>query len=74
MKFKTIIKTPEALQLAADEGVKITLPTLISWCKKFSIGHMVGGRWYVYQRRLELMIDSRLFAEREKLKKENKIH
>ncbi len=52
MGTKTI-GTKEALELAAAEGINVTLTTLISWCEKFSLGRQVagkGGKWFIYEK------------------------
>ena len=40
--------TKEALELIADIApARISLVTLITWCRKYHIGQKVGGRWWV---------------------------
>ena len=50
------LSTTEALQVAEHLGVSVTLPTMISWCRKFGIGHQLGGQhghWMVRRGKLE---------------------
>jgi len=44
-----LIGTAEALNFVKQEtgGVVITLPTLISWIKKYGLGRKIGARWYI---------------------------
>ena len=40
--------TKEALELIADIApARVSLVTLITWCRKYRIGTKVGGRWWV---------------------------
>jgi len=40
--------TKEALELIADIApTRVSLVTLITWCRKYRIGTKVGGRWWV---------------------------
>ena len=40
--------TKEALELIADIApTRVSLVTLIAWCRKYRIGTKVGGRWWV---------------------------
>lgn len=41
------IRTPEARQMVRDLGIHATLPTLLSWCKRYGLGRLVAGRWYI---------------------------
>lgn len=41
------LTTTEALMLVGFKKYHITLPTLLTWCKKYNIGRKVGGRWYI---------------------------
>ena len=42
------ISTKEALELVADIApARVSLVTLIAWCRKYRIGTKVGGRWWV---------------------------
>ena len=42
------LSTKEALELVADIApAKVSLVTLITWCRKYRIGTKVGGRWWV---------------------------
>jgi hypothetical protein len=50
------LTTTEALQFAERVNISVTLPTIISWCRKFRIGHQLGGlhgHWVVDQKKLE---------------------
>ena len=50
------LSTTEALLVAKHFGVSVTLPTMISWCRKFGIGHQLGGQhghWWIRQGKLE---------------------
>lgn len=47
------VSTATARKLIRVMGFTATLPTLITWCKKYRLGRLVGGRWYV---RRELLI------------------
>lgn len=48
---KMYMNTKEAVQMAADMGIKCTMPTMITWCRKHKIGHQVGkeggGKWII---------------------------
>lgn len=40
--------TKEALGLIADIApARVSLVTLIAWCRKYRIGTKIGGRWWV---------------------------
>lgn len=73
-----LINTNKALKVAKDEGIEITLVTLIKWCQPFpdgfNIGVKVGGRWKVNQNKLKLVLSGKQWLlverEREKLLKE----
>ena len=40
--------TKQALELIADIApARVSLVTLITWCRKYRIGTKVGGRWWV---------------------------
>ena len=42
------LSTKEALELIADIApARVSLVTLITWCRKYRIGTKVGGRWWV---------------------------
>jgi len=42
------VSTRTALQVVADIApARVTLVTLIAWCRKYRIGTKVGGRWWV---------------------------
>ena len=42
------ISTRTALQVVADIApTRVSLVTLITWCRKYRIGTKVGGRWWV---------------------------
>jgi hypothetical protein len=49
IKETQVMGTTEALKFIEKEtgGVVITLPTLISWIKKYALGRKIGARWYV---------------------------
>ena len=45
--------TKEALELVADIApARVSLVTLITWCRKYRIGTKVGGRWWVNRDKL----------------------
>jgi len=46
-KKTNYITTAEAMQIASEKGVSVTLPTIINWCDKYSIGKKIFGRWQV---------------------------
>lgn len=37
----------EAIELAKEQGVGMTMPTLLSWVEKYHLGYKVGGRWRI---------------------------
>ena len=42
------LSTKEALELVADIApARVSLVTMITWCRKYRIGTKVGGRWWV---------------------------
>ncbi len=41
------LTTTEAMMLVGFKKYHITLPTLLTWCKKYTLGRKVGGRWYI---------------------------
>ena len=42
------ISTRTALQIVSDIApARVSLVTLITWCRKYRIGTKVGGRWWV---------------------------
>ena len=48
MENITWLGTKDALELIADIApVRVSLVTLIAWCRKYRIGTKVGGRWWV---------------------------
>ena len=48
MKNTSWHNTKEALELVADIApTRVSLVTLITWCRKYRIGTKVGGRWWV---------------------------
>ena len=56
VNFEKYLTTTEAIQVAEHLGVSVTLPTMISWCRKFGIGHQLGGQhghWLVRREKLE---------------------
>ena len=42
-----LINTKVAIQTMIQHGIKATLPTIISWIKKYQFGKKIGGRWYL---------------------------
>ena len=43
-----LIGTPEAMEIVRTVGrITITLPTLIAWVRKHSLGRQIGRRWYI---------------------------
>ena len=47
---KRQIGTREAIEIATKAGIKLTRPTLVSWCEKYGLGHQLGtGKWSVYK-------------------------
>ena len=50
------ISTKEAIAMAKKAGISVSLPTIISWCKKFELGHQLGGHggvWAIERNRFE---------------------
>lgn len=43
MEEKEYINSQEALDLAEEKGISITLMTLHSWAKKYNFGHQPAG-------------------------------
>lgn len=43
------LTTTTAITLAANLGVSVTRPTVVSWCKKYKLGFRLGkkGRWQI---------------------------
>ena len=65
-RVETYLTTTEALLVAEHLGVSITLPTMISWCRKFGIGHQLGGQhghWLVRRDKLEEFLAGDIPAE-----------
>lgn len=45
------ITTSEAIEMTGVARI-----TMIEWCKKFKIGHKIGGRWFVDPVKLSLLL------------------
>jgi hypothetical protein len=61
-----MIGTSEALKFVIDHGPQpITLPTIIKWCEQYDLGVKIGGRWYVYEKRLKQFLDEGKIDEKE---------
>ena len=43
MEEKEFINAKEALYIAEEKGITITLMTLLTWVKKHNLGHQPGG-------------------------------
>lgn len=49
------IDTVQALDLMEQQGITVTLPTLINWVRKYNLGSQHGGRkgkWYINKKKL----------------------
>lgn len=46
MEKKELMEVGPALTYLANKGIHRTKETLVAWCKKYGIGHQVGGAKY----------------------------
>ena len=52
-----LISTNSALSIIAEKAVvSISLPTLINWAQTYKIGKKVGGRWWIDEKKLIIML------------------
>ena len=65
MNRKRIYITPdEARQLYRKAGYgKVSKVTIIDWCKKYSLGIKVGGRWKVDKEKFERFLREGTYSE-----------
>jgi hypothetical protein len=52
-----MIGTPEARDMIERLMGPVTLPTVIGWCKQYNLGVKIGGRWYLYEDRLQQFLE-----------------
>lgn len=50
------ITIAQALIRLRNRGINRTHATLINWCKKYNIGHKIGGEWQVNTDALDAFI------------------
>lgn len=53
------ITVPEACELTGVSNV-----TIIKWCRKYGIGHKIGGRFYIDPDKLSLLLKGQLMVDR----------
>lgn len=53
--IENYITVPEAVQLTGISNV-----TIIVWCRKYKIGHKIGGRWAIDPVKLSLLLRGHL--------------
>lgn len=49
----------EAQEIAAANGVSVTIVTIHEWCSNRGIGTKIGGRWYINRKRLMWLLEGR---------------
>lgn len=50
------ISTNDAVKYCHEQGINITLVTLIRWCEKYKVGKKVVGTWYVDKNKLKKLL------------------
>jgi hypothetical protein len=67
------ISTSNAVKFALEEfNIKIEKYTLRDWCKNFSIGKKIGGRWFVDIEKLKEVLRGDVSYETHKRSKNKK--
>lgn len=59
------ITAQEALAMAAEKGIVITLATLLAWVEKHELGFQPGGvftRWYIHRNKFEEFLNGKKTA------------
>ena len=57
MDFNKYVDTTKARKMIADQGYgTISLPTVITWCRKYKLGTKVGGRWFIDKEKLNTFL------------------
>lgn len=57
----SFISTKEAQKLAELMGIKVSIPTIITWLRKYNLGHQLGrkrGQWVVDSDAFERFLES----------------
>lgn len=57
------LSTEEALKMARDAGISISLPTLIQICRTRKMGKQIGGpgtKWFVYSTKFKRFLQQGL--------------
>lgn len=47
--YSKYIDTTTATNELRSRGIKITRMTLTNWLRRYDLGFMIGGRWYVHR-------------------------
>lgn len=63
-----MIGTKKALELCAKHEIHITPDTMRNWCNKYGIGFKRGGRFYIDENALNLIIKGQQWQLEEVLK------
>ena len=46
----------QALTRLQNKGIHRSRQTLINWCKKYGVGHKIGGDWMISQDKLDAFV------------------
>lgn len=56
-KQEELITPSEAMQIVSEEfSISVTSTTIRNWCKEYSVGKKVVGRWYVWPEKLRELL------------------
>lgn len=59
---KEFCTVPDACSLAKKRGIAVSEVTIRYWCKKYKLGHQLGGKWSkwaVNTKKLEKFFDGK---------------
>ncbi len=61
-----IQKKPFMSTTRAMEVARVSRPTMITWCERYKIGVLVGGKWRIDPEKLETLLKGTDHAKRRK--------
>jgi hypothetical protein len=55
-ELEDTITVPEAIQVLAESGIKVSGTTIRTWCERYGIGKKMGGRYRIDINKLSLLL------------------